>query len=265
MFNSITAVILTLNEAPNIERVLAKLCDIPEVYVIDSGSTDDTALICARFSNVRFITNIFVSHEAQWRYAVARVQGDAVAAKQKPKEWVLTLDADYVLSENLIEEIRALKPPETISGYACKFQFWIDAGPVPASLYPPRVVLFRPTQAHYYMRGHTQLLQLNGTLGTLNGLIYHDDRKSWERFLANQRKYAVLEAEHLRRATWSELRIQDKVRLTGLIAPWLVPAMTYLRIWPAGRRAIKYCAMRFTSEFGIAKTIWQMRIAELFK
>ena len=265
MFDSIAAVILTLNEAPNIERVLLKLCNIPEVYVIDSGSTDETAQICARFPNVKFIINPFVSHDAQWRYAVARMQADALAAKRTPKEWVLTLDADYVLSDSLIEEIRALKPPETMSGYACKFQFWIDGGPVPASLYPPRIVLFRPTQAHYYMRGHTQLLQLHGALTTLKGLIYHDDRKSWERFLANQRKYAVLEAAHLRGAAWSDLRIQDKVRLTGLIAPWLVPAMTYLRVWPAGRRAIKYCAMRFTSEFGIAKTIWQMRFAELFK
>ena len=61
------------------------------------------------------------------------------------------------------------------------------------------------------------------------------------------------------------MRIQDKVRPTGLIVPWLVPTVTYLRIWPAGCRAIKYCAMRFTSEFGIAKTLWQMRFAELFK
>jgi glycosyltransferase involved in cell wall biosynthesis len=265
MFGSITAIILTLNEAPNIERVLAKLGGIDEIYVIDSGSTDDTAVICARFSNVKFIVNPFASHEAQWRFAIARMQADAQADGRQPKEWVLTLDADYVLSDCLIQEIKALTPSETIAGYACAFQFWIDAGPVPASLYPPRVVLFRPTHAHYYMRGHTQLLKLNGTQSALKGLIYHDDRKSWARFLSNQRKYAVLEATHLRRAAWSELRIQDKVRLTGLIAPWLVPVVTYMRIWPAGRRAIKYCAMRFTSEFGIAKTLWRMRFAEFFR
>ena len=265
MFNSITAIILTLNEAPNIDRVLAKLDGIDEVYVIDSGSADETATICARFSNVKFIVNPFISHEAQWRFALAHMQADALAAGRQSKDWVLTLDADYVLSECLIQEIKALTPPETISGYACAFQFWIDGGPVPASLYPPRVVLFRPTHAHYSMRGHTQLLKLNGVQSALKGLIYHDDRKSWARFLSNQRKYAALEATHLRRVAWSELRIQDKVRLTGLIAPWLVPVVTYLRIWPAGRRAVKYCAMRFTSEFGIAKSLWQMRFAEFFR
>lgn len=265
MFNAIAAIILTLNEAPNIERVLSKLGDMDEVYVIDSGSTDDTAMICARFSNVRFVVNPFVSHEAQWRFGIARMQANALASGRQPKDWVLTLDADYVLSECLIQEIKALTPPETIAGYACAFQFWIDAGPVPASLYPPRVVLFRPTHAQYYMRGHTQLLRLNGAQSTLKGVIYHDDRKSWARFLSNQRKYAVLEAAHLRRVAWSELRVQDKVRLTGLIAPWLVPLVTYMRIWPAGRRAIKYCAMRFTSEFGIAKALWQMRFADFFR
>ena len=265
MFNSIAAIILTLNEAPNIERVLSKLRDIEEIYVIDSGSTDETELICTRFQNVKFIVNPFTSHDAQWRHAITCMQTHALAAMREPKAWVLTLDADYVLSDSLVEEIKALAPAENISGYACAFQFWIDGDPVPASLYPPRTVLFRPTHAQYYMRGHTQLLKLNGILATLKGLIYHDDRKSWARFLSNQRKYAVLEAAQLRQLPWSEMRIQDKVRVTGLIAPWLVPTVTYLRIWPAGRRAIKYCAMRFTSEFGIAKTLWQMRFAELFK
>ena len=46
MFNSIAAIILTLNESLNIERVLSKLRDIQEIYVIDSDRTVETELIC---------------------------------------------------------------------------------------------------------------------------------------------------------------------------------------------------------------------------
>ncbi len=261
----VTVVILTLNEAPNIARVLEKLTAFADVCVVDSGSTDETKQICQRFSNVRFFVHPFENHQAQWQFGVECAQVISGNVHAGPALWVLTLDADYVLSDALIDEIKSLNPPETVAGYAVRFQFWIDGAPVPASLYPPRIVLFRPERAQFVMRGHTQKLLLDGAELMLQGLVYHDDRKSWQRFIANQRKYAVLEATHLRATPWNQLRIQDKIRATGVLAPWLVPIITYLRVWPAGRGALKYCAMRCTSEVGIAKSLWQMRFAGALK
>jgi glycosyltransferase involved in cell wall biosynthesis len=262
----ITVVILTLNEAPNISRVLEKLALFSLICVVDSGSTDDTKEICERFPNVRFFFHRFENHQAQWQFGVecAKASSSKIDGVSTGL-WVLTLDADYVLSDALIKEIQALNPPDSVAGYAVKFQFWIDGAPVPASLYPPRTVLFRAERAEFVMRGHTQILRLDGSPIILKGLVYHDDRKSWQRFINNQRKYAILEAAHLRATPWTQLRVQDKIRSTGLLAPWLVPIITYLRVWPAGRRALKYCAMRFTSEVGIAKNIWQMRFASVLK
>jgi glycosyltransferase involved in cell wall biosynthesis len=67
----ITPVILTYNEAANIGRSLERLTWAREVVVVDSGSTDDTLAIVARFPNARVVKRPFDTHAQQWRFATA--------------------------------------------------------------------------------------------------------------------------------------------------------------------------------------------------
>ena len=85
---------LTYNEAPNIDRTLAKLRWASRVVVVDSFSTDETEAICARYPNVDLKRRRFDSHAEQWNWGLDQVQSD----------WVLSLDADYVLSDALISD-----------------------------------------------------------------------------------------------------------------------------------------------------------------
>ena len=55
MLADITPVILTYNESANIGRSLERLTWAREVVVVDSGSTDDTLAIVARFANARVL------------------------------------------------------------------------------------------------------------------------------------------------------------------------------------------------------------------
>ena len=95
MHTKITPLILTFNEAPNIERTLAKLAWADDVVVVDSGSTDGTREILARHPNVRVFVRTFTTHAEQWNFGLVQtgIQTD----------WVLALDADYVLSAALVE------------------------------------------------------------------------------------------------------------------------------------------------------------------
>ena len=97
MRDLITPVILTFNEAPNIARTLGKLGWARDIVVVDSGSTDATLGIAGQFANVRVFHRDFESHAAQWTYALTRT---GIAT-----DWVLALDADYVLSDALVEEL----------------------------------------------------------------------------------------------------------------------------------------------------------------
>src|SRR5438477_9956590 len=70
MLEIITPLILTYNEASNIERVLERLGWAREVVVVDSFSDDETAEIASRFPYVRVVQRAFDTHSAQWNFGL---------------------------------------------------------------------------------------------------------------------------------------------------------------------------------------------------
>ena len=104
----ISAVIITYNEEANIERCLESLeGTVDEVLVVDSFSSDRTADICKR-KGVDFIQHPFKGHIEQKNYALSCAGND----------YVLSMDADEALSDNLIQSIRAAKQNWRADGYS---------------------------------------------------------------------------------------------------------------------------------------------------
>ena len=99
MLDQITPLVLTYNEAPNIRRTLEKLRWAREIIVVDSFSTDETLDRLKAFPQVRVVQRKFDTFAGQCNFGLDQIQ----------TPWVLSLDADYVLSEELIEEIGGLK------------------------------------------------------------------------------------------------------------------------------------------------------------
>src|SRR6476660_1490961 len=89
--NDLTALILTSNEEANIGRTLEALRWLTRVVIIDSHSTDRTVEIARSFPNVQVKQRAFDTHANQWNAGLNSVE----------TEWVLTLDADYVLTAEL--------------------------------------------------------------------------------------------------------------------------------------------------------------------
>ncbi|MTI39514.1 glycosyltransferase family 2 protein [Fulvivirga lutimaris] len=95
----ISGVVITFNEEENIEECLQSMLDvIDEIIVVDSFSTDQTKTIAEKYG-VKFIEHAFEGHIEQKNYAISQAKHD----------WVLSLDADERLSENLQSVIKLLK------------------------------------------------------------------------------------------------------------------------------------------------------------
>jgi glycosyltransferase involved in cell wall biosynthesis len=204
MQDAITALILTFNEAPNIERTLRQLGWVEQILIVDSFSTDGTVdLARDAVPNAAVVKRQFDTHAAQWNFGLDQVT----------TPWVLSLDADYELSPELVQEIQAIEPTENVVGYSAEFQYRVYGVPLRASVYPPRVVLFRKSAGRYYDDGHTQKLNVKGNIQKLSGLIYHDDRKPLSRWIQSQDRYATMEARHLLQSRKQKLSIQDRLRL----------------------------------------------------
>src|SRR5262249_21906405 len=137
-------------------------------------------------------------------------------------EWVLSLDADYVLSDELISEISALRPNCNLRGFWARFVYQIFGHPLRASLYPNRAVLYRKSSARYVDEGHAHRVKIDGETENLIHPIYHDDRKPIFRWFGSQARYASLEASHLLSHDRSTLRTVDRIRLLIVPAPFIV-------------------------------------------
>lgn len=209
MMNNLSALVLTYNEQENISRTLDSISWIEKVIVVDSYSSDETVKIARSYPNVAIVQREFDDHTKQWNFGLEQVQ----------TEWVLSLDADYEVPAVLKQEIVDLKPSQETSGYFAHFQYRIFGHSLRASVYPPRVVLFRRSRAEYVADGHTQLLKIDGRTGELQSPILHDDRKPLSRWIQSQDKYAKLEADHLLKMTSTDLKPQDRLRLGIYFAP----------------------------------------------
>ncbi len=215
MLNDITPMMLTFNEAPNVERTVEKLLWARKIVVVDSGSTDATLEILKRFAKVRVIQRPFDSFAGQCNFGLEQIQS----------EWVLSLDADYVLSQELVDEIARLEEGAPVAGYSARFRYCIHGRPLRSTLYPPRTVLYRRDKARYRDEGHGHRVRINGPVRRLASWIDHDDRKPLNRWFHEQCRYAAVEAAHLLGAASAEpgaLSRADRVRRQIVWAPALV-------------------------------------------
>lgn len=249
----LTAVILTFNEAPNIERTLARLTWLRDVVVLDSSSTDETVAIASRFANVRVFNRTFTTHAEQWNYALEQT-GITTG-------WVLALDADYVLSDALIREIAALQPDSATAGYDAAFDYCVDGQLLRGGVYPPVTVLYRRGAGRYQQDGHTQRIRLAGTVKPLAGRIQHDDRKPIAHWLSAQARYMRLEAEKLSRAD-APLGMADTVRQWIVLAP---PAVFFYSYFLRGgildgRAGLFYALQRTVSELILSLFLVQRKL-----
>jgi glycosyltransferase involved in cell wall biosynthesis len=214
MIDQITPLILTYNEAPNIARTLASVSWASDIIVVDSFSNDDTVKIASSFPRVRVFQRAFDCHSKQWEFGLKQT-GIATS-------WVLALDADYVVSNELTSEIETLRPGATTVGYRASFVYCIKGRELRSGIYPPVTVLYRRDAASYIQDGHTQRVALKGSVENLSAPMLHDDRKSLKRWLASQSRYTELEAQKLRAANPAELNLADRLRRWRIVVP---PAM----------------------------------------
>jgi glycosyltransferase involved in cell wall biosynthesis len=240
MLEQITPLILARDEEANIGRTLGQLTWAREVVLVDSFSDDRTVEIARSFPNVRVVQRSFDIHAVQWQFGASLVTTD----------WLLTLDADYYIPDELTGELAALAPPPDAAAYDATFIYAVNGRPLRGSLYPTRPVLLRRGRFEFWQDGHTQRVRVHGPSVALHTPIIHDDRKSLRRFMQRQRGYMRQEAAKLRATPFSSLNALGKLRKLRVVAPFAAPAYTLVvkRTILDGLPGLQYAFERFVAE-----------------
>jgi glycosyltransferase involved in cell wall biosynthesis len=99
MSRDFSFIILTFNEEIHLPRLLESVKDLhAEIFILDSGSTDDTVKIAQAYG-AEVKTNPFINHPKQWDYALKNF------AVKTP--WTIGLDADQVVTPELLQMLQA--------------------------------------------------------------------------------------------------------------------------------------------------------------
>ncbi len=247
----LTALVITFNESANIARCLGRLDWVERVVVLDSGSTDGTQQIARSFPNVEIIERAFDTFAGQCNFGLAQIGS----------EWVLSLDADYILGEGFERAAIAAIQSGRAQAYRAPFRYCIHGRGLSATLYPPRIVLYRREAARYENEGHGHRVRINGKAGLLGAAIDHDDRKPLSRWFASQIKYAAAEAEFLASTHADQLGRIDRLRVRGWVMPVLAPlyCIVVKGLWRDGQAGWHYTLQRWVAECMIALALLDRR------
>lgn len=188
----VSVVILTKNEEFNIEACLDCLKFSDDVVVYDSYSDDSTVELAEKYDNVRVVQRKFDNWSTHQNWGVENIEF------RHP--WVLYVDADERVPEDLADEIQSLCDPD--SGYSAfrlrrKDMFmgrWLKR----AQLYPTWIVrVFRPEKISYE-RLVNPIAVVDGRTGDLEGhLMHYPFSKGIVDWIDRHNKYSNWEAEEL--------------------------------------------------------------------
>lgn len=161
-FHRITIVIITKNEEHNISRCLESVCDFENRLVVDSGSTDRTVEI-AEALGARVVHQDWLGYGKQKQKAVELAKTN----------WILSLDADERLSEDLLKNIERLPLSNERLGFAFNRKSFLLGKPIHFSGWNPDWVVrlvnrkyaqFTDDVVHEKLSGPIQIQKVRGRL-----------------------------------------------------------------------------------------------------
>src|SRR5579883_1853503 len=164
----LSVTIVAQNEARTIRRVLAAMESIAdEIIFLDSGSTDGTIEIAQSFGVV-FRHQPWLGYADQKNLAIDLASGD----------WILSLDADEILTPQLVAEISSVLKgaiPENISGFKIPRVLYIGDTPVKhGGFYPDaQLRLFRKGRGRFAQRIVHEAVRVDGKVVQLRNNMLH--------------------------------------------------------------------------------------------
>lgn len=187
----LTVVILTKNSSDTIEKCLESVKWCKDIVIVDSFSTDNTLEICKKFTD-KIYQNTFTGYGDQLNWAFRKIES----------EWVLVVDSDEKLSQELQDEIKNLidkqKSPSLDGYYISRKSKFLGRWIYHSGWYPDYVLrLFRKDKTYYKKRKLGSSAIVEGKTGYLKGKLLHYPYRDLAHYLQKFSRYTLFSAEQM--------------------------------------------------------------------
>jgi glycosyltransferase involved in cell wall biosynthesis len=214
---SLSAIVITRNEAANIAECLRSVVFADEIVVVDSGSTDGTVAIAEGLGAKVTVTDDWPGFGAQKQRALGRATGD----------WVLSIDADERIPDALRAEILKAVQRGDRAGYRLNRLSWFLGQPMRHGGWHPDQVLrlVRRDQARFSDDVVHERLLVDGPVADLAEPMLHYSYTSVDDVLRKMRTYALASARQRRaRGASGGLAVAVGRSLFGFLKLYVVKA-----------------------------------------
>jgi len=194
MTNKISVVISAFNEEKNIKACLESIKWADEIVLVDNSSSDKTVLLAKKYTAKIYRRPNYQMLNINKNYGFEKAEG----------EWLLNLDADECVSDELKEEIREIiKQPQKVVAFQMPrkniiFGRWIQHG-----IWWPdyQIRLFKKGKAKFACRHVHEKLEVTGEVGQLKNPLLHHNYYSISQFVRKMNEiYTENEAENYLKA-----------------------------------------------------------------
>ncbi len=209
----LSVAIITLNEEKNIKKCIESVIDISDdIVVVDSFSSDRTCEIAEKLG-AKIVKRVFDDFSSQKNFAVSNCKYD----------WILSLDADEIVSDELKDEIKKLDLKNTeFSGFLIKRKNIYLGTPVKVWYPDWKLRLFKKSKGIWTGKIHEKV-KVYGKVGKLKGEIIHFTYNSvlehFEKTIKFGREYAkIWYSSYYRKLNKKLMRLNTKTML--MISPF---------------------------------------------
>lgn len=184
----LSVIIITKNEAAHIGGCLESVAWADEIIVLDSGSTDDTVAICRRYTDKVYPTD-WPGFGIQKQRALEKAQGD----------WVLSIDADEVVTVELRQEIEQAIKADRFNGWEIpRLSAYCGRQMRHGGWWPDYVLrLFRRDAGRFTDTVVHERIIVQGETGRLKSPLLHDAFVNLDEVLHKVNSYSSLGAQRL--------------------------------------------------------------------
>ena len=216
----LSVVLATRNEEANIERCIRSVGDIAnEIIVVDEYSTDKTKELAEKLGAIVYL---------EPHHDIFHITKQKALEKAKGK-WILQLDADEVVTDELAKDIMSVvngkkndkyinplflrhqklledrdgqigkESGEVVGYFIPRKNMFLGKPLTHAGVYPDGVIrLVKNGYAKFPQKSVHEQIELNGKVGWLNGDLLHYDSPTMSRYLSRLNRYTDLHAGELK-------------------------------------------------------------------